>query len=119
MSDWVFISALELPCRVGVHAWERQVQQMLYLDVELPWDMGPAARGDDLALALDYSAVADALRRWAGESAFALIETLAEHLATQLLAQFALAEVRLRLHKPGAVTGAESLGVSIQRRAVP
>ena len=44
-----------------------------------------------------------------------LIETLAERLADTLRKDFGIAWLRLELHKPGAVAGAQDVSVSIER----
>jgi dihydroneopterin aldolase len=50
-----------------------------------------------------------------GESRFQLLEALAEHLATLLLAEFSIAGLRLTITKPGAVEAADGVGVAISR----
>jgi dihydroneopterin aldolase len=44
-----------------------------------------------------------------------LVETLAETVASALMAEFAVPWLRIRLDKPGAVPGAQGVGVSIER----
>ena len=113
--DWIFIRDLPLDTRIGVFAWEQAIVQRLYVDVDLAWDISLAAQTDDLAYALDYAAVATKLQSWAQANTCQLIERLAEHLAQQLLQDFATPRVRLTLYKPGAVPAARTLGVSIER----
>jgi dihydroneopterin aldolase len=52
-------------------------------------------------------------------SEFQLIETLAERVASMLLKDFGVAWLRLELHKPGAVAGAQDISVSIERGRKP
>ena len=49
------------------------------------------------------------------ESRFQLLEALAEHLASLLLAEFAITGLRMTVTKPGAVAEADGVGVVIQR----
>ena len=119
MSDIVFIRALQLPTVIGVYAWEREVRQQLLLDLEMAWDIAPAGSSDDVADALDYSAVATRLRAFAAENSFELIEKMAAELATLVMTEFSVPWVRLRLCKPGAVTEATDVGVLIERGLRP
>ena len=48
-------------------------------------------------------------------SDFQLIETLAERLAEKVQKNFGVAWIKLELHKPGAVAGAQDVSVSIER----
>jgi len=91
------------------------VRQQLLLDLEMAWDTSAAAREDDVALALDYSEVSGRLIRFARESDFRLIETFAERAAGLLQESFAISWLRLRVSKPGAVTAAQTVGVTIER----
>jgi len=49
------------------------------------------------------------------ESEFQLVETLAERIAEIILEEFAVDWLRLKLGKPGAVTGSKEVGVIIER----
>jgi 7,8-dihydroneopterin aldolase/epimerase/oxygenase len=116
--DWIFIRDLPLDTVIGVFEWERAIQQRLYLDVDLAWDITAAAQTDDLAFALDYSAVAAQLQSWAQNYSCQLIERLADYLARRLLAEFNTPKVRLTLYKPGAIPTARTLGVSLERTSL-
>ncbi len=117
--DQVFISALRVDTVIGVYDWEREVRQTLVLDIELAWDIAPAAAGDDLALALDYAALAARLTAFAEDSRCQLIETFAEGVASLIRKEFAVSWLRLRVAKPGAVPAANTVGVLIERGERP
>lgn len=112
----VFLRGLALDTVIGVHAWEREVRQRLLLDLDMACSLAAAVASDEVGDALDYAAVAGRVREFAGEAQCRLIEKLAEELAQLILREFAVSWVRLQLRKPGAVTGAEDLGVIIERR---
>ena len=116
MSDRVFLRGLALDTVIGVHAWEREVRQRLLLDLDMACSLAAAVASDEVGDALDYAAVAGRVREFAGEAQYRLIEKLAEELAQLILREFTVSWVRLQLRKPGAVTGAEDLGVIIERR---
>ena len=102
MTDYVSIRDLTVAAVIGVHGWEREVEQTLHVSVDMAADVARAAATDDLADALDYSAVAGTIAAVLREGRFRLIETAAERVAERLLAEFPLSWLRLELRKPVA-----------------
>jgi 7,8-dihydroneopterin aldolase/epimerase/oxygenase len=115
--DKVFIEGLEIEALIGIYDWERRIRQPLSFDIEMAFDNSVPAASDDIADTLDYKAVSKRLVAFVSQSDFGLVETLAERCAALVLEEFGVAEVRLRLSKPGAVRGARAVGVEIVRRA--
>lgn len=114
--DQVFIRGLEMDAVIGAYDWERDIRQRLVLDLDMAWDIRPAARSDDLTLALDYAAVSQRLLDYVGNSSFELVETLAERVAALVIDEFGVPWLRLSITKPGAVTQATGgVGVTIER----
>jgi dihydroneopterin aldolase len=113
--DTVRIRGLKVEGIVGVHDWERKVPRIIVIDLELATNVARAARSDALKDALDYAAVAKAVGAFVGASSFQLIETLAEKLAEKLRAEFGAGWVKVEVHKPGAVPGAQDVSVAIER----
>jgi 7,8-dihydroneopterin aldolase/epimerase/oxygenase len=102
---------------IGVHEWEREITQQLTITVDmLPATGGTrvAARHDDLADALDYSAVAQTIAAVITDGRFRLIETAAERVAERLLAAYPVAWLRLEVRKPIA-DGGYTAAVTIER----
>ena len=60
--DKVRIHDLRVPALLGVRDWERQVRQIVVIDLELGVDMRGSASEDRLDLTVDYSAVAQRVR---------------------------------------------------------
>jgi dihydroneopterin aldolase len=100
VTDYVSIRDLTVSAVIGVHPWEREVEQTLLVSVDMAADVRKAAASDDLADALDYSAVAATIATVLREGGFRLIETAAERAAERLLAEFPLSWLRLELRKP-------------------
>lgn len=115
MADTVFIEGLRLPTCIGVYAWERDIRQVVVLDLELE-ALRHAGGSDDLTDTVDYKALSDRLLAYVAGTEFALIEALAEAVATVILAEFPVRRLRLRLSKPGAVPAADAVGVRIERQ---
>lgn len=113
----VFVHGLELACRVGVSESERRVPRRLLLDLEAEVDCRPAAATDDVAFAVDYTALADTARQVAGEREYRLLETLAETMVSRVFTRFPrVRSVRVRASKGAAVAGARAVGVELQRQ---
>ncbi len=119
MTDYVSVKDLSVAAVIGVHPWEREVEQTLLVSVDMAADVRKAAASDDLADALDYSAVAEIIAAVLREGRFRLIETAAERVAERLLADFRLPWLRLELRKPVAA-GAYTATITIERtRKIP
>ena len=113
--DTVFIKGLQAASVIGCYDWERDIRQTLVFDLELRADFARASQTDALEDALDYAAISQRVITVCAESRFQLLEALAEHLATLLLAEFAITGLRMTVTKPGAVAEADGVGVVIQR----
>jgi dihydroneopterin aldolase len=100
VTDFVSVRDLSVDAVIGVHAWEREIEQTLLVSVDMAADVRTPAASDDLADALDYSAVAATIAAVLREGRFRLIETAAERVARRLLMDFPLSWLRLELRKP-------------------
>jgi len=113
--DIVYIKELEIDTIIGIYDWEREQKQTVSLDLEMATDIRPAARDDDIRLALDYKEVAKRLIAFIEASEFQLVEALAEEVARIVTSEFNVPWLRLRVGKPGAVTHSKEVGVIIER----
>lgn len=113
--DIVYIRDLEIETIIGIYDWERERRQIVSIDLEMGWDISAAAASEDIAKALDYKSVAKNLIDFVGASEFLLVETLAEQIASRVMNDFGVPWLKLRLGKPGAVTGSRDVGVIIER----
>ena len=113
--DIVYISDLRIETIIGIYDWEREIRQIVSIDLEMAADNRKAAATESIDDALNYKAVAKRLIRFVEESEFQLVETLAERIAEIVLDEFDVDWLRLKLGKPGAVTGSREVGVIIER----
>lgn len=113
--DIVYIRELEIETIIGIYDWEREQKQTVSMDLEMGADIVLAASSEDIANTLDYKAVAKRLIEFVEGSEFYLVETMAEQIAQIVLTEFSVPWLRLRLGKPGAVTGSKDVGVIIER----
>ena len=114
MTDYVSVRDLAVAAVIGVHPWEREIEQTLVVSVDMAADVARAAASDDLADALDYSAVAATIAAVLRDGKFRLIETAAERVAERLLAEFPVSSLRLEVRKPIAA-GGYTAAVTIER----
>jgi dihydroneopterin aldolase len=112
----VFVRDLRVRTVIGVDERERTAPQEVLVSFELETDLEPAAASDDLALAVDYAALADLVRAHASGARFRLLEALAGSLATLALERFpGVRAVTVRAEKPRALPDARTVGVELRR----
>ncbi len=116
--DIVFIQDLRIDTTIGIYDWERKIKQTLAFDIEMATDIRKAAETDSIEYTLDYKAVAKRVRAFVESSQYLLVETVAEKVAALIMDEFAVPWLKLTLHKPGAVRGAKSVGIRIERGAL-
>lgn len=113
--DIVYIRDLRVKTIIGIYDWEREQQQVVSINLEMGFDNSKAAASDSIEDALDYKSVAKRLISFVEGSEFFLVETLAERICEIVRNEFSVPWVKLSLGKPGAVTGAQDVGVVIER----
>lgn len=113
--DKIFVTGLTAETVIGVFDWEREVKQTVAVDLEMATDIRRAAQTDSIVDTLNYMAVAERVLAFIQESRYQLVETLAEEVARVVLSEFPVAELRLTLHKLGAIRHSSGVGVVIER----
>jgi len=115
LNDTIHIEQLKINCIVGVNEWERKVRRHIIVDLTLETNAAKAAKKDNIEDAIDYITVSERVTRFVQASSYLLIETLAEKIANVVLGEFPISRIRLKLSKPGAISNAKSVSVSIER----
>lgn len=113
--DKVFIHGLVVDAIIGIFDFERNNKQQVIVDVDMVWDNLPAARSEDIQLALDYKKVSEAIEALIIQSEFFLVETMAEHIASLLIETFHVSGTKVRVTKPDALAHIKGVGVEITR----
>ena len=113
--DKVLISNLQVETIIGIFDWEREVKQVVSIDLEMEFDNKKAAKSDDIKDALDYKKVGKRITTFVKKSKYKLVERLAEQIAKIVIKEFPVSSVTVSLMKPGAMRGSESVGIRITR----
>lgn len=101
MHDEVFLEGLRFYAFHGVNPEERTRGQRFTVDVRMAADLRAAGATDDLALTVNYSAVAKRVREIVEGEPRDLIESVAEEIAAAVLDGFPpVGSVRVTVRKP-------------------
>ncbi len=114
MIDQIHIEQLAVQAHIGVPPDERSRPQRLVLNVTL-WPRAVEPR-DELVATINYSEVARLVREFVSRHRYKLIETLAEKIAAELVAQFAVGKVVVEVRK-FVLADAEYVSVTAVREA--
>jgi dihydroneopterin aldolase len=110
----VFIRNLELLAHIGVYRHEEGRTQPVRINVDLATD-DIADTKDMLENVVDYHVIEKRIRAIVAEGHVRLAETLAERIAAACFEDARVRTARVRVEKLHALTGAESVGIEIER----
>lgn len=116
MQDCVFIEGLQIDAIIGVLAHERVQRQPIELDLYLYFDYQNAIKTDQLDDTFCYDALCKQVTQFIVGTEFQLIERLAESVCEWLFEHYKIKTIRLTLRKPNAISQANTVGVTIERR---
>jgi 7,8-dihydroneopterin aldolase/epimerase/oxygenase len=118
VSDRIVLDSMVFQGTHGVFPEEQLRPQPFEVDVELALNLQPAGLNDDLQQTVDYARVFDTCRQIVESTRFNLVEAIAEAIAHELLAEFPIEEVTVRVRKPKVQLGGRlrAVGVEIRRR---
>ena len=102
--DKIIIKGAEFFCNIGVSERERKKRQKITVDAELLVDAGKAAETDDIKYSVNYSEVHAMIADTITKKKYSLIEALAGEIAKNLLKEFEIQEVVIRIKKPRALS---------------
>jgi dihydroneopterin aldolase len=112
---------IQLQGRHGYYDHELEATQPFEIDVELVINLQPAGIDDDLAQSVDYARVYGIVRQIVESTSFRLLEALAEAISHEILTEFPVSEVGVRVRKPAVRLDGplDYAGVEIWRRRSP
>ena len=114
-NDKIYIRDLAIRCIIGVNQDERTEKQDVVINVILFTDTRKAGQTDILEDSVDYKMVKKAVLSLVENSAFLLIEKLAEEIAKVCLGDSKVQKVNVTVDKPGVLRYARSVAVEIVR----
>lgn len=100
--DKIKIRDLEVYAHHGVRKEENALGQKFLVSLELGLSTRKAGCKDDLKASVSYADVAHFVNEYLQENTFQLIESVAEHVAEELLLKFPIEEVTVEVKKPWA-----------------
>lgn len=113
----VFVRDLILPCRIGVYSHEKDSEQRVRINLELACTEHPAIN-DEHHNVVCYADVVEDIRRLLAQGHINLVETLADRIAAQCLADHRVLSATVRVEKLDAMPDAGAVGVEIERHRV-
>jgi 7,8-dihydroneopterin aldolase/epimerase/oxygenase len=114
MEGIIKIEDYKIHCILGTHAYERQDDQEIALDIELGVDITECVQTDSIIDTIDYSKVIQVCRDLAQQRRFHLLETLAYEMIHALKEAFSPLSIRLRVKKRGALALAQAVVVEVE-----
>lgn len=113
--DVIEIDNLRLRCIIGFSPHERKDKQDVVISLRLRTDMQRAGETDNPENAFNYRTVTKAIIGHVEQSSYYLVEKLAAEIARICVQEYHAPWVQVRVHKPGALRFADSVGVVIER----
>lgn len=113
--DVIFIRNLKCQTTLGVYEWERASLRPVLLDLEIAAASTEAFVHDSTKGLMNYDSIARRLTAMLKDLRYKTVERLAEHIALTVLSEFHAPWVKVTVGKPGAVSNAAMVGVTIER----
>lgn len=102
MTDRIDLTGIEVYGKHGVLDFEQEKAQVFRVDVSVFLDLSTAGESDDLNDTIDYGALAEEIREVVGGESHALIERVADRVATAVLRHPSAQRTIVTIHKPDA-----------------
>ena len=102
MTDRIELKGIEVLARHGVLEHEKQEPQIFRIDLTLYLDLSTAGASDDLIDTVDYGKLAQITHDLVQGESHVLIESVANQIATAVLAESRVERVTVTVHKPEA-----------------
>lgn len=115
--DIIEIDNLRLRCIIGFSPHERKDRQDVVISLRIGTDINKAGQTDNPDDAFNYRTVTKAIIQHVEASEYFLVEKLAAEIARICIVDHGAPYAQVRVHKPGALRFADSVGVVIERKA--
>ena len=113
--DQVIIEGLPVHAKVGAYAEEQLCPQLLLIDLKIVIDFSKVFVSDALEDTVDYDFLSQHVRQFCQSSGFALIETLAGAIISEIFSLMNVTQVGVKIRKPGALSSGALASVCCER----
>jgi dihydroneopterin aldolase len=114
MEGIIRIEDYKIHCILGAHAYEREEEQEILLDVEMRTNFLECAQTDSIVDTVDYTKIGQMCRDLAHSRRYHLLETFAFEAVHALMEEFSPISVKVRLKKKNALPLAKAAAVELE-----
>lgn len=114
MEGIIKIEDYKIHCIIGSHAYERNEDQEISLDIEMRVNFLECVQTDSIVDTVDYSEIVKVCSELAKKRRYHLLETLAFETVHALMEAFSPLAVKVRVNKKGAVPLAQGVSVEME-----
>ena len=119
MKAHIYIKKLHVPAIIGVHEFEKNKPQDIFLNVKLSVDVLNACQSDHLADTVDYDQMSQMLVQYIQSTQFELLEALGYACMERIfLFSKKIESVELDIEKPNALKQAENVVFSLYSKTL-
>ena len=112
--DCLRILNLKIPAKHGIYDFEKNKEGVFELDVEMFLDLNIPGKTDKIDDTINYDDVVNVVIKVFTNKDYNLIEAAGQNICNQLLTQFKLEKVIIRIRKPHAPINAEFDTVEVE-----
>lgn len=118
MNGRIAIKGLRLFGKHGVTERERELGQTFSIDLEIVYNLLPAAKSDSLDDTVDYASVVESVKECFDSKRFNLLEALASAVADDLMDSYEIEELRLEIKKtkPPLEADLDYVSIAVERK---
>ena len=112
----VLVRDLEIMASIGVFEVEHRYEQRIVVNLDVRVRDDYDGKSERIADVVDYGALVAGVEQVVQSRHFKLVETLAERIAENCLADTRVLSVIVRLEKPDILPSCKAVGIEIERR---
>ncbi len=113
--DKVIISNISIPCIVGIHDFEREKLQDIFVSLQITTNIKTPALSKNIEDAVDYDILTKQITSVVQDGEYLLIETMAEDIANLVLRDEKVSNVIVTVKKPSALKNVDFPAIEINR----
>ena len=114
MEGIIRIEDYKIHCVIGAHAYEREEEQEVSLDIEMKVNFQECAQTDSIVDTVDYREIAKVCRDLAQGRRYHLLETFSYEAIHTLMATFSPSWVKIRVSKKKALPLAKAAVIEME-----